>query len=169
MQDARNNVEGYDNDEKPRRYQIREVLTPTPYKTTYQLRGFDIPPYQLGDIVERKTNLAIDPVNHRFYHSLQDEDQLYSDLVATTIQRACGFFYDPEWEPLHGIPDIIMSDDAIRESIHRLNHGENQREADRTGKAYYDLEALPWGQQRALVENLYAIRREFGFEKLDTD
>ena len=59
-----------------------------------------------------------------------------------------------------------LADALVRESIQNLDLGENKREADRTAKPRYVLSDLPWSEQRALIERLYALRREFQFEKL---
>jgi hypothetical protein len=164
--DTRNDPAGYPHGERPQRYRIREVLMPAVPRSRYQLRGTSDPDYALGPVVERVTVVSVDPVNHRVYHALQEADQFYADLCTRVVQEACRWFYDPDWEPMDGVADIRLTDDEVRESIERLDLGENKREADRTGKARYVLTDLPWPQQRALVEQLHALRREFGFEKL---
>lgn len=164
--DPRNDPEGYPHGERPQRYRIREVLMPSVPRSRYQLRGTSDPDYALGPVVERNTVVSVDPVNHRAYHALQEADQLFADLCTRLVQDACRWFYDPAWKPLKGVDDMVLTDEQVRESIERLDLGENKREADRTGKARFVLTDLPWPQQRALVEQLYALRREFGFEKL---
>ena len=164
--DGRNDPNGYDPGEQPQRYRIREVVRPNVVGSRYQIRGSVDPEYELGDVVERVTVPSHDPVTHRVHHALQEPDQLYADLCARRVQEACEWFYDPAWKPLAGVPDIVLTDDEIRTSIHTLNHGENKREGVRTSKPWYDLEALPWVRQRALIEQLYALRREWGFQKL---
>lgn len=164
--DTRNDPAGYPYGERPQRYRIRQVLHPAVLGSRYQLRGTADPEYRLGDVVERVTTVSVDPVNHRSYHALQEADQLYADLCTRVVQEACRWFYDPEAQALKGVPDIQLTDDQVRESIERLDLGENKREADRIGKQRYVLTDLPWTQQRALVEQLYALRREFAFEKL---
>ena len=166
MLDPRNDPGGYVAGEPPQRYRIREILRPQPFGTRYEIRGSVDPEYELGDVVERVTSVATDPVNHMSYHSLQEADQLYADLCARTIQEACRWFYDPTWEPMAGVMDIVLTDDQVRDSIRTLDLGENKREADRMGKERYVLSDLPWVRQRALIEQLYALRREFAFEKL---
>jgi hypothetical protein len=164
--DPRNAVEGYASNESPQRYRIAQVLRPQPYGTRYQLRGSTDPDYELGDVVERVTIVSLDPVSHTYFHSLQEADQLYADLCTRLIQEACQWFCDPAWTPLEGVADITMTDDQIREAIRTLDLGENKREADRVQKIRYVLSDLPWNRQRALIERLYALRREFRFEKL---
>jgi len=164
--DTRNDPTGYPHGEPAQRYRIREVLEPAGYGSRYQLRGTADPEYRLGRVVDRVTVVSVDPVNHRSYHALQEADQLFADLCTRLVQEACRWFYDPDWEPMTGVADIVLSDDDVRESIRRLDLGENKREADRIGKARYVLTDLPWAQQRALIEQLHALRREFGFEKL---
>lgn len=164
--DTRNDPAGYPYGERPQRYRIRQVVQPGVLGSRYQLRGTADPDYRLGEVVERVTTVSVDPVNHRSYHALQEADQLFADLCTRTVQEACRWFYDDGWEPMKGVPDIQFTDDQVRESIERLDLGENKREADRIGKRRYVLTDLPWPQQRALVEQLYALRREFGFEKL---
>ena len=164
--DTRNDPEGYAYGERPQRYRIREIVHPVPWGSRYQLRGTIDPEYRLGGVVDRVTAVSVDPVNHRSYHALHEADQLFADLCTRIVQEACRWFTDDQWEPMPGVPDIVLTDGEVRESIHRLDLGENKREADRIGKARYVLTDLPWTQQRALVEQLYALRREFGFEKL---
>ncbi len=166
MVDARNDPAGYEKDEQPRRYRIRAVVSPVSFGERYQIRGALDPPYELGEVVERETVVTQDPPNHRFYHSLAKEDQLYADLCTRIIQRACEYFYKKDWVPLLGAPDIRLTDAEVRESISRLDLGENAREAVRTSKPRYVLTDLPWQQQRALVEQLYALRAKWSFEKL---
>lgn len=166
MPDGRNDIDGYDEGERPQRYRIRELLSPKPFGTRYEIRGSEDPEYELGEIVERVTIVQKDPVNGRWYHSIQEADQLYADLCSRLIQRACGWFYDKDWVPLLGAPDIRMTDAEIADSIHRLNHGENRREGVRMDKPWYDLESLPLKHQRCLIEQLYALREKFGFLKL---
>ena len=164
--DTRNDPAGYALTERPQSYRIREVVAPPTFGSRYQLRGSVDPDYRLGDVVDRVTLVAIDPVNHRAYHSLQEADQLYADLCTRLVQEACRWFYDRDWQPMAGVPEIVLTDDEVRESIERLDLGENKREADRIGKARYVLTDLPWQQQRALVERLHDLRRQFAFEKL---
>lgn len=166
MEDAgRNDPNGYEDDEKPQRYRIRLVLSPQPPPSAYELRGSADPDYELGEVVTRQTIVSKDPVTHRSHHSVHPDDQLYANLCTRLVQRACEYFYEPVWVPMLGAPDIRLTDDEVRESIHRLNLGENKREGVRTGKPWYDLERLPWRQQRALIEQLYAVRAKFAFEK----
>ena len=162
---GRNDPAGYESVEPPQRYRIREVLG-SPIGSRYQLRGFTDPEYTLGEVVERQTSPTFDQVTKRYHHALNERDQFYADLCTRLVQRACGWFYDAEWVPLLGAPDIRMTDDQVQTSIFRLNHGENEREGVRMGKPWYDLEKLPWKYQRALVEQLYALRAKFAFEKL---
>lgn len=164
--DTRNDPAGYAERERPQRYRIREVLQPRVIGGRYQLRGTEDGPYELGACVERVTVVSMDPVNHRHYHALQEADQLFADLCTRLVQEACRWFYDEQWESLPGVPDLVLTDEQVRTSIERLDLGENKREADRVGKVRYVLTDLPWQRQRALIEQLYALRREFGFEKL---
>jgi hypothetical protein len=164
--DPRNDPLGYAVGEPPQRYRIREIVRPQSFDTRSQLRGSVDPEYELGDVIERFTVVTCDPLNHRYYHSLHESDQLFADLCARLIQEACRWFYDRTWEPLSGVPGVTMTDDDVREAIRRLDLGENKREADRAGKQRYALSDLPWNRQRALIERLYVLRQEFHFEKL---
>lgn len=164
--DARNDPRGYTAGEPPQRYRIRDVVRPKPFGARYQLRGTFDPSYELGDVVERMTTVSFDTVTHSYFHALSDSDQLFADLCARLTQDACRWFYDRNWTPLGGVPDIAISDEQVREAIQNLDLGENKREADRTSKPRYVLSDLPWSEQRALIERLYALRREFQFEKL---
>jgi len=164
--DARNDPHGYAAGESPQRYRIREVVRPRPFGARYQLRGSADPDYELGDVVERTTLVSFDSVTHSYYHSLSEPDQLFADLCARITQDACRWFYDRTWEPLEGVADIVISDEQVQEAIQNLDLGENKREADRTAKPRYVLSDLPWNEQRALIERLYALRRKFEFEKL---
>lgn len=164
--DPRNDPGGYPANEPPQRYRIREVVSPQAPTVRYMIRGTDDPEYRLGPVREHLTTIAFDPVNHRFYHALAESDQLFADLCARVVQEACRWFFDPGWEPMTGVQDITLTDGQVRESIRKLDLGENKREADRAGKQRFVLSDLPWSRQRALIERLYALRREFGFEKL---
>lgn len=166
MLDPRNDPHGYDPGEIPQRYRIRERISPVTYGTRYELRGGKTPPYELGEVVERKTFPATDPITHRIHHALDERDQLYADLCAELVQEACEWFYTPTWQPLEGVDHIRLTDDQIRDSIRTLDLGENSREAVRMAKPRYVLTELPWVRQRALIERLYALRERFAFEKL---
>lgn len=164
--DPRNDPAGYEIDEAPRRYRIRQVARPVPFGSRYQLRGSHDPAYELGEVVDRSTTVAYDSITHSYYHALAEQDQLYADLCTRVVQEACRWFYDRNWTPMPGVDDLLVSDEQVAESVRRLDLGENKREADRTGKPRYVLTDLPWAEQRSLVERLYALRREFAFEKL---
>jgi hypothetical protein len=164
--DGRNDPGGYDKGEAPRRYRIRCVIKGNPEGVSQALRGTTPPEYELGEVVEHQTTVTFDAKYQRYYHSLSSADRLFADLTVRIVQRACGYFYDKDWVPMPGVPDIVLTDAEVQTSIDNLDHGENEREAVRSNRLRYVLSDLPWDQQRALVENIYALRREFGFEKL---
>ena len=124
-----------------------------------------------GEIVERTTQHLRDSGMGRHYLSLRDQDQDFAAAIVALVQRACGYFYlpDGEYVPLEGVPDVVVSDDEVRERIHRLDKGENTREAERTAKRSYPISELPWDQQRALVEQVERLKREWCFELLGED
>lgn len=66
------------------------------------------------------------------------------------------------WE--HDYRPHAVSDDEVRERIHRLDKGENTREAERTSKRSYPISELPWDQQRALIEQVERLKRKWAFE-----
>ena len=140
--------EGYDIAPKPIRYRIKDYLT--------------------GQVVERKTELMRDYTVGAMFHSLASRDQFIADRINELIQRACHYFYKPDGEyfPMEGVFEVVISDDAVRERIRRINKGENLREALRTQLNYYDLEELPFKQQRALIEQIEKLKKDWEFEIL---
>lgn len=169
--DQRNDPAGYPPGETPQRYRIRKVVRggldsmsgSGAYR--YQLRGTTDPEYVLGDVEEHQTIVTFDPHLRTFFHGLAPEDQLYADLCTRLVQRACSYFYDMNWTPMPHTTATV-SDQQVHDSIHTLDLGENRREALRMDKPRWDLTKLPWQEQRALVMALYALRDEWGFEKL---
>src|SRR5438093_12824026 len=117
-------------------------------------------------VVERFTGQALDPITRRWHHALSPEDHDLSLQIRGLIQQACGYFYasEEDYQPLDGVPDLVISDDDVKERIRRMDLGENTREAVRTGSQRYPFAELPWEQQRALVEQIEAVRRGFEFE-----
>jgi hypothetical protein len=132
---------------------------PTPVR--YRIRS-------ASGIVERVTGQALDPITRRWHHALSPEDHEMSLQIRAFIQQACGYFYAPEdaYKPLDGVAGVVISDDEVKERIRRLDLGENTREAVRTGSQRYPFADLPWDQQRALIEQVEAIRQSFEFEIL---
>lgn len=134
------------------------------------------PPRVRYRILDRKSNevvehLTVSEYDHgrgRQYLSLAPDDQEFAEEIVALIQRACAYFYEPDekYEPLEGVPDLIISDDEVRRRIERLEKGENTREAERSGKGYYPLTDLPFDQQRALVEQIEVLKRRWHFEIL---
>lgn len=133
-----------------------------PPPVRYRIRERD------GGVVERQTSVAFDAVRSRYYHALAVQDQHFADAIVALVQRACAYFHAPDdaYEPLEGVADVVLTDAEVRERIHRLEQGENRREAERTGKQYYPLAELPWDQQRALVEQIEVLKRDWEFEIL---
>lgn len=125
-------------------------------------------------VVLRETLHARDPVHGTYFRSLRTEDQVFANEVVDLVQRACAYFYEDDgaYEPLEGVPDVVISDAAVTKRIDRLNSGENQREAERVNKwqprevRAYPLDELPWDQQRALVERVEQLKAEWRFEIL---
>lgn len=148
----------------------------SPRNTWAQPDGYAAPPppvrYRVraedGRVVERQTSVAFDATRSRYYHSLAPQDQPFADSLVALIQRACAYFYasDDEYAPLEGVRDIRVSDREVLERIERLERGENVREAERTGQKYYPLTELPFDQQRALIEQIEALKQKWGFEIL---
>jgi hypothetical protein len=104
----------------------------------------------------------------RYYHSLHVEDQPFADAIVALVQQACAYFFatDDAYEPLAGVGDVVVSDGEVRARIERLDGGENTREAARTRLSRYPLTDLPFDQQRALVEQIEVLKREWQFEIL---
>ena len=95
-------------------------------------------------------------------------------LVRERLLQAAAFFYAPDdvYRPLDGVPDIAISDEDVRERIRRIDGGENTREATRyrgSPEARYPFGKLPFDQQRALIEQIEAFKREWQFELLGAD
>ena len=121
-----------------------------------------------GAIVDRVTSTAYDSKRQRYYHSLAPFDQPFADEIVELVQRASAYFYaaEDDYQPLEGVADVRVTDDEVRTRIARLEQGENVREAERTGLEYYPLSDLPFDQQRALIEQIEALKRRWGFEIL---
>ena len=121
--------------------------------------------YRLSGVVYQ-TVPAVDPVTHRWHHALAPETRVLAIAVRELVQRACGYFYEPDatYVPLPGVQGVVVSDDEVRERVRRLDLGENLREAVRTSMRRYPLQELPWDQQRALVEGIEEVKRVLGFE-----
>lgn len=131
-------------------------------RVRYRIRG------ATGKVEQRVTSITYDSKFRRYWHCLAPMDQHFADTISDLIQRACGYFYqdDDDWVPLQGVPEIFVSDEEIRSRIDRLNRGENTREAVRTSQEHYPLDELPWYQQRALIEQIEALKAEWAFEIL---
>lgn len=118
-----------------------------------------------GKIVERVTDATHDYHRHRFFLSLNFADQEFADEHAELLQRACAYFYQEDgYVPLIGWPGSRTSDSEVRVRIARLDGGENTREADRMNQRRYPLDELPWGQQRALIEEIDRLKALWHFE-----
>ena len=140
--------EGYDTFPKSIRYRIKD--------------------HETQQVVERKTVPQKDYTVGAYFHALHPSDQFIAERVTELIQQACHYFYKPDGEyfPMECVPEVLISDSTVRERIHRINKGENTREAVRTGQEHYDLESLPFKQQRALIENIEALKKSWEFEIL---
>lgn len=143
--------EGFESRPPAVRYRIRDAAT--------------------GQVVERRTQDLRDSGRGRYFVSLHSLDQDFAGEIVQLVQRACGYFYlsPDEYRPLEGVPDVVVSDDEVRERIHRLDKGENTREAERTAKKAYPITELPWDQQRALIEQVERLKRDWGFEIIGED
>jgi len=127
----------------------------------YRIRG------PAGGVLERETERAFDSGRQRYFHSLHLEDQPFADAIVDLVQQACAYFHVGDgYQPLPGVSGVVVSDDEVRARIERLDRGENTREAERSGLGRYPLTDLPFGQQRALVEQIEALKREWQFEIL---
>ena len=121
-----------------------------------------------GALVDRETEPAFDASRHRHYHALHLQDQPFADAITALVQLACTYFYagDTTYTPLEGVADVVVPDGEVRARIERLDNGENTREAERTQLRRYPLADLPFDQQRALVEQIEALKRVWQFEIL---
>lgn len=119
-------------------------------------------------VVKHHTIPQKDYTTGTVFHALHSDDQFIADRVTELIQRACHYFYKPDGEyfPMEGVPEVVISDTAVRERIRRINKGENTREAQRVGQAFYDLETLPFKEQRALIEQIEKLKKDWAFEIL---
>ena len=165
--------EGYDEKPAPVIYRIREVHFPDGYPANrYMLMTNPIiPEYWLGEMVERQTEPKRDPWNGQWYHGMDERDQLYGDLISGLIQQACAYFYEPDdsYKPMVGVPGSQLTDEEVEARIHRIDAGENTREAERTSdsgahQGHYPLVDLPLDQKRALIEQIDELRRKFRIE-----
>jgi hypothetical protein len=128
-----------------------------------------------GKVEEHRTVPTQDPhVGDRWFHAFAPQDQLFADRYADLLQQAATYFYAPDeiYQPLAGVSDVVVSDEQVRERIRRIDGGENTREALRyrgSEDARYPFGELPFEQQRALVEQIEALKREWSFELLGID
>jgi hypothetical protein len=128
-----------------------------------------------GTIEEHRTVPTQDPhIDNHWFHALAPQDQLFADRYADLLQQAAMYFYAPDdiYQPLEGVADIAVSDEEVRERIRRIDGGENTREATRyrgSSEARYPFTQLPFDQQRALVEHIEALKREWNFELIGVD
>jgi hypothetical protein len=128
-----------------------------------------------GKIEEHRTVPTQDPhAGDRWFHALAPQDQLFADRYADLLQQAATYFYAPDdiFQPMEGVPEVVVSDEEVRERIHRIDGGENTREAVRyrgSDEARYPFSDLPFDQQRALVEQIESLKREWCFELLGAD
>jgi len=128
-----------------------------------------------GKVEEHRTVPTQDPhIFDRWFHALAPQDQLFADRYADLLQQAASYFYasDGVYRPLEGIPDVPVSDEEVRERIRRIDGGENSREATRyrgSAEARYPFGDLPFDQQRALIEQIEFLKREWEFELLGVD
>lgn len=153
----------------PVAYRIRRIVLDAPYAVPFALwQQAAFPAYTLGDIEEHHTTIAFDYTKHAWYHGLAMADQLFADKCTALVQQACAYFYEPDetYVPMEGVASVVVTDAEVERRIAQLDDGENTREAARSHKRRYPLRELPADQQRALVEQLEALRAEFGFEKI---
>jgi hypothetical protein len=128
-----------------------------------------------GKIEEHRTVPTQDPhIGDKWFHALAPQDQLFADRYADLLQHAATYFYAPDeiYQPLEGVADVVVSDEDVRDRIRRIDGGENTREAVRyrgSAEARYPFAELPFEQQRALVEHIEALKREWSFELLGVD
>lgn len=126
-------------------------------------------------VVDRFTHLMPNVYTFTNHHVLSIHDQEYAEAMAQLVQKACTYFFEPDgvYEPLLGVDGFSVSDDEIRTRINRLENGENMREAigysarieyPERAKDWYKISELPWDQQRALVEQIEKIKRDWRFE-----
>ncbi len=156
------------------RYRIREIHLPNGLPKNavggdrYKLRDNPIvPEYYLGEVVTHATDPTFDFTLHTWHQALAETDQLVADFISARIQAACAYFYEPDetYSPLGLVDGCDLSDDEIRERIRRINDGENYRESERSRTLNrYDLSALPFDQQRALISQIEEVKRHFRFE-----
>lgn len=142
--------------------------TPEGYEELPPLVSYRILDQQSGQVVRRQTSVARDIIRARYYHALSPADQHFADEIVNLVQQACAYFYaaDQDYEPLEGVAEIRLTDEQVSARIARLDQGENTREAKRDMKAGYPLGELPFEQQRALVEQIEALKQRWQFEIL---
>lgn len=118
----------------------------------------------LGQIVVRKVE------DTGFGPALHPDDQAFADAIVAEVQEACQYFYQADPAHYPGCPEIDgITDDEVRERIARLDEGENRREAERTKLLRYPLSDLPWDRQRALIERVERLKRQWNFERLSDE
>lgn len=138
------------------------VEEPT-YRVLYKIRESD------GKVHTHRTQHRKDVITGTFYMELAGTDQYFADGINKLIQEACQYFYEDDWKPMEGVPDIVISDEEVRERIRRISLGENVREARRTSRKHYPLDDLPFEQQRALIERIEKYKQEWAFEIIGTE
>jgi len=122
-----------------------------------------------GKVEDRETEPTYDSTVRGWFHALAYGEQEFSIAIRDLVQQACGFFCKPDGEyvPLEGWNGCTLTDAEIMDRIHRIDSGENTREALRTNKRRYPLTELPWKQQRALIEQIERVKAEWKFERVE--
>jgi hypothetical protein len=144
-------------------YPTKPAASPPPWNTQYAIR-------EGGTRAEviRTMEWWWDAKRQTHYEQLPPVDQGFADALADLAQRVCSYFYasDADYIPLEGCPEIEISDDAVRERIQRVMNGEFKREAEDRRQLQYPMDALPWDQQRAYVEQVERLKHAWGFRRL---
>lgn len=174
MDNQWNDPKGYDQKAKPVEYKIKvpvfESIAMTP-ESLHDCEGGKHATFEMELSPSTVFHMARVYYNHGnnhagWHYELAEADQWFANSITALIQAACDYFHasDDDYEPMQGVEGIVISDEAVIERIRRIDLGENFREADRTNRKRYPLQELPFEQQRALVEQIEALKQFVGFE-----
>jgi hypothetical protein len=100
--------------------------------------------------------------------AFETQDQPFAQAIIDEIEDACRYFWQRPVPDYFGCPEVEgISDDDIERRVKGFDTGENTREARRTMKKQFALTDLPKDRQRALVERIERIKRQYEFSWLD--
>lgn len=97
--------------------------------------------------------------------ALDERDQVYADEIFREIERASRYFHVRPIPKYSGDPEFAeISDTEVIRRVLAFDRGENQKEA---GSRKFPVSTLPLPWQRALIQNIEAIKKRWSFAWVD--